>query len=163
MYTAEALLDLHRRAHISLGRLMTHCDQFSPEELNRQMDGFGFPSILQQLHHLIGGEEYWIEVLKGSVIDNDDSSGCPSLGSLEAYRQRVFAATEMYLRSAPPAELNAARQMLTWGGKESLLVPAHVFMRTLTHIYQHQGQIIAMCRLLGRPAAGMDFPLAPDL
>jgi uncharacterized damage-inducible protein DinB len=127
MHTAEALLGLHERAHGSLQRLLAHCRQLSAEELDRELAGFGYPSVRLQLHHVIGGEEYWIGVLEGTV------------GSLEAYRRRVFSATEKYLRAAS----------------------AHVFMRTLTHIYHHQGQIVAMCRL-GKPTAAMDYPIAPD-
>ena len=78
---------------------------------------------------------------------------------LEAYRQEVAAATEEYLRGASSEELNTARPMMTWQNKERLLMPAHVFMRPLMHIYQHQGQILAMCRLMGKPATGMDFPI----
>ena len=128
MHTAEALLDLHERAHSSLQRLLAHCRQLSVEELDRELAGFGYPSVRLQLHHVIGGEEYWIGVLEGTVE------------SLEAYRRRVFSATDKHLRAAS----------------------AHVFMRTLTHIYHHQGQIVAMCRLLGKPAAAMDYPIAPD-
>jgi uncharacterized damage-inducible protein DinB len=32
-------------------------------------------------------------------------------------------------------------------------------MRTMTHIYHHQGQVTAMCRLLGRPVNGLDYPI----
>jgi len=31
-------------------------------------------------------------------------------------------------------------------------------MRTLTHFFHHQGQIAAMCRLLGKPVSGLDYP-----
>ena len=62
----------------------------------------GYPPVRLQLHHVIGGEEYWIGVL------------------------------------------DTVRRMMTWGNKERLLLPAHVFMRPLTHIYHHQGQIVAM-------------------
>ena len=35
----------------------------------------------------------------------------------------------------------------------------HVFMRTVTHLYHHQGQIVAMCRLVGKPCTGLDYPI----
>ena len=42
------------------------------------------------------------------------------------------------------------------------LAPAHVILRTQTHVFHHMGQLAAMCRLLGHPIPqGMDFPLAP--
>jgi uncharacterized damage-inducible protein DinB len=49
--------------------------------------------------------------------------------------------------------------MITWRGEKKILVPAHVIIRTQVHIYHHQGQILAMCRLLGRPANGFDYPI----
>ncbi|MEE8304044.1 MAG: hypothetical protein V3S24_16600, partial [Candidatus Tectomicrobia bacterium] len=59
------------------------------------------------------------------------------------------------------AELNIRRTMTTWGDKEIEVVPVHVLLRTQTHIFQHQGQVAAMSRLLGRPVpAGLDFPLS---
>ena len=162
MYTAEALLDLHERAHQNFEKLLAHCRELGGEELNRELAGFGYPTIRLQLHHEIGAEEYWIGVLKGRFDVEDDDDAYPDVDSLEAYRRQVFSTTDEYLRSASPEELNTARLMMTWGDREQRLVPAHVLMRTLTHIYHHQGQIVAMCRLLGKPAGGLDFPLATE-
>lgn len=159
MYTAEALLDLHERAHRSLEKLIGHCRELSVEEFDRELPGFGYPSVRLQIHHQIGAEEYWIKVLQGRVEADDNEADYPTVESLEAYRQEVFSATEEYLGAASKDELNTARRMMTWGNKEQLLTPAHVFIRTLTHIYQHQGQILAMCRLMGKPASRMDFPI----
>jgi uncharacterized damage-inducible protein DinB len=160
MYTNDALLDLHERTHRSLQKLLGHCQPLTTEELNRAMNGFGYPSIRLQFHHQIGAEEYWIGVLQGRVEADENDAAYPTLASLEKYRQRVFSVTEDYLHRTLQEDLNTSRKMLTWGNKEKLLMPAHVFMRTLTHHYQHQGQILAMCRLLGKPASGMDFPLS---
>jgi len=50
--------------------------------------------------------------------------------------------------------------MMTWGDRDVDLMPAHVVLRTQTHAFQHQGQIAAMARLLGRPILpGLDFPI----
>jgi uncharacterized damage-inducible protein DinB len=138
---------------------MDHCRQLSTGELQRELPGFGYPTVQLQLHHEIGAEEYWIGVLKRHFEVRDDEADYPTIDSLEEYRQRVFSTTAEYLRGASTEELNTARMMMTWGNKERLLIPAHVIMRTQTHIYQHQGQILAMCRLMGKPAAGMDFPI----
>jgi uncharacterized damage-inducible protein DinB len=160
MYTSEALLDIHRRTHRSLRKLLDHCRQLNSEALNRELPGFGYPTVRLQLHHAIGAEEYWVGVLKGSfqVEDNDDAF--PTIASLEEYRERVARVTEEYVGQASQGELNTAREMLTWQGKKSLLVPAHVLMRVVVHDYQHQGQVLAQCRLLNLPgAAGLDYPL----
>ena len=157
MNTGKALLDLHERSHCSLADLLAHCRGFSAEELHRELAGFGYPSVQLQFHHEIGAQEYWIGVLEGRVEADDDAPAYATIDLLEAYRQRVFEATGDYLRSAGNDELNTARVMMTWGNKERLLTPAHVFLRTLTHLYHHQGQITAMCRLLGKSINGLDY------
>lgn len=49
---------------------------------------------------------------------------------------------------------------MAWDGNTYDLMPARIIVRTQTHVYQHMGQITAMCRLFGRPApAGLDFSL----
>jgi len=160
MHTPSALLDLHGRTHRSLQKLLAHCATLGPEDVNRELPGFGYPSVRLQLHHVIGAEEYWIGVLRGSYRAEDDEADFPDIDALEAYRRRIAESTQSYLRSADPAELNTAREMLTWPDRKRLLVPAHVVLRTQTHIYQHQGQVAAQCRLLGRPIpTGLDFPL----
>ena len=159
MYTKEALEDIHARAHRSLGKLMAHCRDLTPGEFDRELSGFAYPTVRLQLHHVIGAEEYWIGVLNGVVRAEENDADFPTIATLEAYREEVFAATERYLGAAAGAELNTRRTMLTWGNKERDLVPAHVFLRTQTHIYHHQGQIMAMCRLMEKPAGGLDFPI----
>lgn len=160
MYASEALLDFHRRAHRSLIKLINHCRQFSDSEINREIDGFGYPSIRLQIHHVIGAEKYWLGVIEGRMDIDDDDTDFPSIESLERYRRNIVEIAEKYLANVSDSELNMARPMVTWGGKERLLVPAHVVIRTQTHIYHHQGQVAAMCRLLGKPIpAGMDFPM----
>jgi uncharacterized damage-inducible protein DinB len=160
MFTAASLLDLHERGQRSLRRLLKHCGQLSPEELRRELGGFGYPSVREQLEHTIGAQEYWISVVEGRYTEGDGEVNLSTVEELETYRSQVAQTTGEYLRRASEAELNSAREMWTWPGKMRMLVPAHVFLRTLTHIYHHQGQVLAMCRLLGRPGpADLDFPL----
>jgi len=159
MYTSEVLLDLHERAHRSLERLLEHCRQLDAGELNRELAGFGYPTVRLQLHHEIGAAKYWIGVLEGRIDAEEDDPDYPTVETLEAYRREVFALTEGYLRAAAAEELNKPRTMMTWGDRERELTPAHVVMRTLTHLFHHQGQIVAMCRLLGKPTGGLDYPI----
>lgn len=160
MYTSEALLDLHTRGHWTLRRLLEHCGAFSPEELARELSGFGYPNLRQQFAHVIGAERYWIGVLQGRMDADDRDDPYPTTVALEQWRAEVAATTDAYLRTASAGELNTPRKLSMWGGREGVLMPARVFVRTLTHIYQHQGQMVAQCRLLGRPASGLDFPIA---
>jgi len=160
MFDREALLDLHDRAHRGLRATLAHCGELGAEALARQLDGFAYPTVPLQLHHVIGAEKYWVGVLHGRIDAEEDASDHPTIDSLEAYRAQVFAVTEAYLRGASAEELNTPRSMTTWGNRERVLTPAHVILRAMTHVYHHQGQVAAMCRLLGKPARGWDYPLA---
>ena len=160
MHKAEDLLEIQRRTHTNLKALLQHCDQFSSEELNREIGGFGYPTVRLQFHHEISCEQYWIGVLQGRMEVDEDDPKYPTIESLENYRQEIFQSTANYIQSLSVEELNTARPMITWGNKEKILIPAHVFLRTQTHYYHHQGQIAAMCRLLGKPIPpGLDYPI----
>ncbi len=160
MYTSEAMLDLHTRVHQSFAKLLEHCAGFSEEELSRELDGFGYPTMRVQLHHMIGAEEYWVGVVRGLMLTEDREEDMGSMEAIRAYRERVAGITAEYLRGASSDELNTRRKMTTWGGHERELMPALVVLRTQTHIFDHKGQVAAMCRQLGRPIPqGLDFPL----
>ncbi len=160
MHTAAGHLDIHERTHRSLRGLLDHCAGFSEEELSREFEGFGYPSIRRHLHHMIGAEQYWVGVLRDLMLTEEVEADVESMEALRAFHDRVAEATTAYLRSASDAELSTARTMTTWGDKQVELVPAHVLLRTQTHIYDHKGQIAVMARRLGRPIpAGLDFPL----
>lgn len=159
MFTSTDLREIHDRSHRSLKGLLAHCGAFPVEDLNREWDGFGYPTIRLQLHHLLGAERYWIGVLEGRVDADEDDPRYPTIASLGSLRDEVARSTAVYLRAASDEELNTPRAMNTWGGKVKTLTPAHVFLRTQTHAYQHQGQVAALCRLMGKPVPpGLDYP-----
>jgi uncharacterized damage-inducible protein DinB len=158
MYNSESLIELHRRAHQSLQKLLTHCRELSADEFNRRMEAFGDPTVQLQLFHIISAEKYWTGVLQGRM-DVDNEIDYPTIDVLEPYRQEVFAITDRYLQGASVEELNSARRMITWGNNEKILIPAHIIIRTQVHIYHHLGKTLAMCRLLGKPGPGMDYPI----
>jgi len=160
MYTREALLDVHERAHRSFRKLIAHAGGLGPGALDRELPGFGYPTIQLQVHHVIGCEEYWLGVIRGNFRAEDDAERYPTVNELERYRDEVARTTAAYLGAASAGELNTPREMMTWQGARRLLVPAHIILRTQTHLFQHQGQVLAMCRLLEHPAPpGFDFPL----
>lgn len=159
LYTADVLRDLHARSHENFKQLLEHCRVFTEEELAREMEGFGDPSIRHQFHHEISCEKYWIGVIQGRMDVDEDDGEIRTIDGFERYRAEVFESTDAYLRGASPEELSTPRPMITWGGHERVLVPALIVTRTAVHLYHHQGKILAMCRLLGKPGGGMDYPL----
>ncbi|MEE8106035.1 MAG: DinB family protein [Planctomycetota bacterium] len=160
MGSQQLLLDFHERCHRSLQRYLEHCRVLSDEELDRELEGFGYPTARLQLHHVIGAERYWVSVLRGEMDASEDEADAASIDALERFRQSVFEMTRSWLGETPEEKLIAARTVTTFGGHERSLAPVHVILRTQTHLFHHMGQIAAMCRLLGHPIPeGMDFPI----
>ena len=157
--TSDGLLEIHERAHRNLKGYLAHCRTLDPGAFDREMLEFNGASVRLQLHHAIGAERYWIGVLQGGIDADDDAHLYPTIDSLEAYRGETFAATQAYLRSTSAEELNTPRAMTTYGGSQHVLLPGHVVLRTIAHIYHHQGQVAAMFRLLGSPSPGFDYPI----
>jgi uncharacterized damage-inducible protein DinB len=160
MYTKEALLDVHERCHWTLQAFIEHCRTLTDEEQSRELDGFGYPTVRLQLHHIIGAEGYWVSVVRDRMDASEDEADAASMDALAAFRRRVAETTRAWLEGASGAELNTPRPMTTWRETGRMLTPAHVIMRTQVHIYHHIGQVSAMCRAMGKiPPAGLDFPL----
>jgi uncharacterized damage-inducible protein DinB len=162
MYNAATLLDIHTRAHESFRRLIVFCGELSADELRRPLNGFGFSTVLRQLEHTIGAEVYWQTVVTRGYSEEATLPDLPDIAAVEAFRRRTAAVTRSYLDGASEAELNTSRQMISDPGQTRVLRPADVIMRIVTHIYNHQGQMLAMCRTLGKPnddTHDLDYPL----
>jgi uncharacterized damage-inducible protein DinB len=161
MYNAETLLDIHARAHESLRRLIAFCGTLTTDELRRPLPGFGFPTVLRQLVHTIGAEVYWQTVVTRGYNEEATLPSVPDLAAIEAFRAQTASATRSYLQRATEAELNTPRRMISDPGQTRLLRPADVIMRVVTHIFHHQGQVLAMCRSIGKPndRHDLDYPV----
>jgi len=161
MYDAETLQDIHRRAHESLRRLIAFCGELTQEELNRPLTGFGFPTILRQLEHTIGAEVYWQTVVTRGYTEEAELPALRDVAAMEAFRQRTATVTRAYLDGASTVELNSQRRMISDPDQTRLLRPADVIMRVVTHIFNHQGQVLAMCRTVGKPneKRDLDYPV----
>lgn len=164
MYTSAGLLDIHARTHRSLGMLLDHLATLPADVVAQSVDGFSYPTVVAQLHHLIGAERYWLGVLRGEIRVDDDAAEHETIDGLQRMRAEVFDASAAFLGAASDDELSTARTITQFNGVEADVVPAHVLLRTQTHVYQHHGEIASMLRLLGqRFPQRLDFPLAPSL
>src|SRR5262245_16890478 len=151
MYDSATLLDIHTRAHESFRRLIVFCGALTADELRRPLTGFGFSTVLRQLEHTIGAEVYWQTVVIRGYTEEATLPDLPDLAAVEAFRRRTAAATRSYLEGASEAELNSTRQMISDPGETRMLRPADVILRVVTHMFNHQGQVLAMSRTLGKP------------
>ena len=161
MYSSESLLDIHRRAHESLRRLIAFCSTLTIDELHRPLPGFGFPTVLRQLEHTIGAEVYWQTVITRGYSEEATLPALPDPAALEAFREQTASTTRAYLERGTEGELNTPRLMISDPGQTRLLRPADVIMRVVTHIFNHQGQVLAMCRSMGKPneTVDLDYPV----
>ena len=157
MLTPEALRAIHTGTGRSLAALFDHLDGLPAADLDRPFEGFGYPTVRLQLHHMLGAEHYWVSVLEGG-LEVTEEDAYPDLPSLAGYRDEVRARTAGYLEGSSAEALNAPCTRTTWGGNERELLPAAVILRTQTHHFTHLGQILAMVRLMGHPARGLDYP-----
>lgn len=162
MYNAEILLDISARAQQSLRRLIVFCGTLTADELCRPVAGFGFPTVREQLVHTIGAEVYWQTVVTRGYSEEATMPDLPDLAAVEAFREQTATVTRSYLEHASEAELNTPRLMISDPGQTQLLRPADVIMRIVTHIFHHQGQVLAMCRGMGRPNDTYDLDYSVD-
>ncbi len=162
MYNAEILVDIHARAHESLRGLIAFCGSLTSDELRRPLAGFGFPTVMRQLVHTIDAEVYWQTVVTLGYSEEAVIPEMPDLVAIEAFREQTAAVTRAYLEAASAAELNTRREMISDPGQTRVLRPADVILRVVTHMFNHQGQILAMCRTLGKPNDTRDVDYSLD-
>ena len=157
MHTVEGLLELHSLTHAATAKLLRHCAKLSPDEFVREVPGFGFPTVHQQLFHIIDCEEWWLGGLSGLSQATHQPEEFADVAALEDYRQQIAALTAGYLRGLSSEELNTPRQFTSGEHRGAVQKPAVFFLHAMTHAFHHKGQTVAMCRLLGHPAPETDL------
>ena len=165
MFSSTDLLELHRRAHRGTAVLIEHCAGFTPEELNRNHESFNGASLAQMIHHILEAEDYWMLVLRGEFREEADAfmneESCRDVAAMRDYLARLATQATEFLGRIDEGWLNAPQEFLTWPNDRRQLLPSMIVMRIVTHHFQHRGQAFSMCRIMGRPHSGADFPLMP--
>lgn len=160
MHTALSLLDLHARTQYCLQGVLAHARGADAGLIHRTLEALGPGTIAERIQHVIGAERYWVGVVHGEILTDEDDADRVSVDALEAFRARVAARTRAWLEATDDATLAAAALFTTYGGHEVTFAPAYVVLRTQTHAFQHMGQVTAMYRAFGRPIPpGLDFPM----
>lgn len=161
MYTAAGLQDIHERTHRSIQLLLAHLAGLPAADLNRPLEGFSYPTIALQLHHVFGAERYWLRIIESDeLVLDDDEAQYATIDALGSLREQVAASTRAFLAGLSDTEASTPRCVTTYGGNQLDVAPAHVLLRTQTHTYQHHGEIATMLRQLGHTfPSRLDFPL----
>jgi uncharacterized damage-inducible protein DinB len=157
MFTKDGIRALHGWTHERLNMVLEHVGTLTADEFARELPGFGYPSIREQLMHTLGAEERWVLRLQDLPIRQWSAAEFPTAAPLRGAKERVMRATEAYLDHLPDSALNVplAERPKQWIGE--LRSPAFILYHAMTHAFHHKGQIVAMCRLLGHPAPDTDL------
>jgi uncharacterized damage-inducible protein DinB len=157
MFTTDGLLKLRGWAQTSYLTLLDHVATMPWELLLKPLDGFGFPTLRGQLEHISGAEAFWVHVLLGKPWEHWPFDEVPSMEELRRSFDVSYELMRDCISSLGDAELAVPREMAFPGGGTGRFSPALVVHHVVTHSFHHKGQVVAMCRLLGYPAAETDL------
>jgi uncharacterized damage-inducible protein DinB len=151
---------LHACLHESLGIVFDHLATVPPELWTKQLDGFGQPTLRDQVAHMLGAESRWIRRLQSLPLETRDAALLTSVEAIRNFQTEVKAATITYLDALPESKLYSPleRYPETWIGPPRS--PAYILLHVITHGFHHKGQLVAMLRLLGHPAPDTDIQRA---
>lgn len=157
MFSKTGIVELHATTHERLDLLLRHLATVPEELLHQPISGFGHPSIWKQLVHILTCEEGWVHDLQNKVFPGWNEEDCPTMAALLAAKGRIREATGTYLGGLSEEQLNTtlAEHPVDWGGE--LRSPAFILLHVITHAFHHKGQVVAMLRILGRPAPDTDL------
>jgi uncharacterized damage-inducible protein DinB len=169
MFTVPGALAFYSWADGSRDALFSHLESMRPDTFRRVLPGFGIPTIRDTLIHVAEIERTWRDTLLcGNGCGNGESGpggNLPghrpsTLADVEALFEENGQLTRIFLEQLSDHEFSARRVVfLPWDGARRRVSPAWVLLHVLTHEFHHRGQVAAMCRSLGAPAANLDLAL----
>ncbi len=157
MFTLDGIRKFHAWTHASVGMLLDHLSTVPESDYTKELPGFGSPTLRHQVLHIFNCEAFWIHVLQGRPYHDRIPSDCPGVVEARLLQQEVTKQTLDYLSRLTDQQLNSNTKLLFPDGDVALRTPALVMHHVLTHAFHHKGQVVAMCRAVGRPAPDTDL------
>jgi uncharacterized damage-inducible protein DinB len=157
MFTLDGIRQFHTWTHASLTRLLDHIATLPGDSYTRQLSGFGFPTIREQVIHIFACEAHWISTAQAIPFDDWKIVDWPTVSAAKVLRQEVSRRTSTYLSGLTDRQLNENAELRLEDGVRMVCTPAIVIHHALTHAFHHKGQIVSMCRALGHPAPDTDL------
>jgi uncharacterized damage-inducible protein DinB len=157
VFTLDGIREFHGWTHASLSLLLDHLSTLPEVDYTKELAGFGFNTVRQQVVHLFNCEGFWIHTLQGLPFRDRDPADCPAVTDARLLQQEVRRQTLAYLSGLSDQQLNADAELHFPDGDVAVRTPALVLHHVLTHAFHHKGQVVAMCRLLGHPAPDTDL------
>ncbi|HEX4039503.1 MAG TPA: DinB family protein [Acidobacteriaceae bacterium] len=157
MFTLDGIRKFHIWTHQSLTLLFAHLDTLPAADYTKELPGFGYPSVRAQVVHLLGCEVRWVDRLQGRPSQTWEPARWPAVADARTLQDQARARTLDYLSRLTDAQLNSNAELRFSDGDVGYRTPALILHHVFTHAFHHKGQIVAMCRILGRPAPDTDL------
>lgn len=157
MFTVDGVRKLHGWTHASLDLVLDHLSTIPASDYDKQVPGFGFRTLREQVIHVFNCEGLWIHLLRGRPYVDRRPEDCPHVADARRLQQEVSRQTHEYLAGLSDRELNMDTALRFQDGEVAVRTPALVLHHMLTHAFHHKGQIVAMCRVLGYSAPDTDL------
>jgi len=157
MFTRDGILRFHDWTHASIRLLLDHLSTVPEIDYAKALPGFGFPTLREQVIHLLNCEGLWIHALQGLPYVDRNPSECPTVAEARVFERGISQQTRAYLSRLTDQEIYSDTELRFSDGDVAIRTPALIVHHVLTHAFHHKGQIVAMCRLLGHPAPDTDL------
>jgi len=157
MFTVDGIRKFHDWTHSSLALLLDHLSKLSPEAYAKELPSFGFNTLQKQVIHIFNCEGFWISILQGLDYLDRNAAEFPAVADAVQFQQETRGRTLQYLSSLTDHQLSADTELHFSDGDRAVRTPALILHHVFTHAFHHKGQIVAMCRELGRPAPDTDL------
>lgn len=157
MFTIDGIRKFHAWTHASLTLLLDHLSTIPALDYEKELPGFGVPSLRRQVLHIFNCEGFWIRVLLNLPYQDREPAACPTVADARLLQYEVRLQTLEFLAALTDQRLSSDTELRFPDGDIAIRTPALVLHHVLTHAFHHKGQIVAMCRLLGHPAPDTDL------
>jgi uncharacterized damage-inducible protein DinB len=157
VFTIDGVRKFQGWTHACLNAALDHLSTMPTNDYVKEVSGFGFPTLRDQTIHIFNCEGFWVHTLQGLPYANRTVEDCPVFADVRRLQKEVSKSTHAYLSTLTNQQLNADAELHFPDGDVAARTPAFVLHHVLTHAFHHKGQIVAMCRALGHPAADTDL------
>jgi uncharacterized damage-inducible protein DinB len=152
VFIIEGVREFHRWTHLNLTMVLDYLAKIPGSEYTTEVRGFGFPTLRQQVIHVLNCEGFWIRSLQGLSYVDREAAESGGVDDARLMQNEIRRQTVAYLSGLTDEQLNMEIRLKFPEGEKHVRTPAQVLHHIFTHAYRHEGQIAAMCRALGHPA-----------
>ena len=92
--------------------MLDHLSTIPASEYAREVPGFGFPTLREQVIHIFNCEGFWIHALQGQALQglpyrDRNPAGCPSVADARLLQREVSEQTLVYLAGLTDQQISS--------------------------------------------------------